>query len=108
MKMNYSNMILHGIVLTTSVILHADTLIDTTLDTYKNYLEQGTYTGFDWSHLERIPQSRYYTFKIAFDHFQQYNGKVVVELGTSRSFVHGGHIGCNLDDPAYWNPNKPE
>jgi Methyltransferase domain len=88
--------------------VHADAIIDGVLDQYKDYLEHGTYVGFDWSHLSRIPQSRYYTFKMAFEHFKQNNGHVVVELGTSRSFVHGGHPGCNLDDVRYWNVEDPK
>jgi hypothetical protein len=89
-------------------ISKADTIIDSILNKYKYYLEQGTYVGFDWSQLSQIPQSRYFTFKMAFEHFKTYNGHVVVELGTSRSFVHGGHPGCNQDDIRYWNINNPE
>ncbi len=88
--------------------VHADGVIDSVLDKYKDYLEQGTYVGYDWSQFEFIPRSRYYTFKQVFEHFKAHNGHVVVELGTSRSFVHGGHPGCNLDDTKYWNSNKPE
>jgi hypothetical protein len=88
--------------------VQADEMIDGILNQYKDYLEQGTYVGFDWSHLSRIPQSRYYTFKMAFEHFKQHKGHVVVELGTSRSFVHGGHPGCNLDDIRFWNVKEPK
>lgn len=95
-------------VLMSSLLIHADVVIDGVLDKYRDYLEKGTYTGFDWSQLERIPQSRYYTFKMAFEHFKNHNGSVIVELGTSRSFVHGGHPGCNKDDSSYWNINEPK
>jgi hypothetical protein len=76
---------------------------------YKHYLEQGTYEGFgDWPRYKAKPRSRYYTFKKAFEHFDQHNGKVVVELGTTRSFTHGGHPGCCSSDTRHWMPNKPE
>lgn len=82
--------------------------VETQLSRYKDYLEKGTYDGADWSRFTVLPKSRYHTFLFAFEHFAQHNGKTVVELGTSRSFTHGGHIGCNQDDPKYWMPNQPE
>ena len=90
------------------LLVRADVVIDGILDKYKDYLEQGTYEGQDWSHYTKKPQSRYYTFKMAFELFKHNNGYVVVELGTSRSFVHGGHPGCNLDDISYWTPQEPK
>jgi hypothetical protein len=93
--------------LLTCAVAQADEVIDRVLNKYKDYLEQGTYTGYDWSHYIPVPASRYYTFKMAFELFKANNGRVVVELGTSRSFVHGGHPGCNLDDVCYWNAQKP-
>lgn len=89
-------------------VVSADDVIDGILNKYKDYLEHGTYVGFDWSHVIPKPQSRYYTFKIAFEHFKQNNGHVIVELGTSRSFVHGGHPGCNQDDVRFWNVEDPQ
>jgi hypothetical protein len=77
------------------------------LDQYKEYLEQGTYSDQDWSSFKQKPKSRYDTFKLAFEHFEKYQGKIIVELGTSRSFVHGGLSGCNNDDPKYWTPDTP-
>jgi hypothetical protein len=94
--------------LISSVGIRADIIIDAVLDKYKEYLEQGTYVGFNWSCLPKKPESRYYTFKMAFEHFKEHNGRVVVELGTSRSFVHGGHPGCNLDDSKYWTLDEPK
>jgi hypothetical protein len=76
------------------------------LEKYRTYLEEGTYVGFGLNDVR--PQSRYYTFSKAFEHFKQHNGKIVVELGTSRSFVHGGLVGCNSDDVKYWRPLNPE
>lgn len=78
------------------------------LDDYKDLLEWGTYNGEDWSSLPELPKSRYETFKFAFEHLEKTGGKVVVELGTTRSFNHGGLPGCNLDDISYWHPNQPE
>jgi len=88
--------------------IRADIFIESILDQYKNYLIEGTYVGFDWSHFQVKPLSRYDTFKISFNHFKKNNGQVVVELGTSRSFVHGGLVGCNNDDSIYWTPAHPE
>lgn len=78
------------------------------LEIYKPLLEWGTYQGQDWSSLPRVPKSRYETFRFVFDHFEKNAGKVVVELGTSRSFNHGGLPGCNSDDISYWHPDQPE
>jgi len=80
----------------------------TILNRYKEYLHEGTLAHQDWSKFARIPKSRYTTFKKAFEHFEKYNGKIIVELGTTRSFVHGGLPGCNSDNPAYWTPRNPE
>jgi hypothetical protein len=33
---------------------------------------------------------------------------VIVELGTSRSFVNGRYEGCCSPNPKYWAPNSPE
>lgn len=81
--------------------------INAVLDKYKDFIVKGT-LDTDWSGVSRIPLSRYDTFKTAFEHVAKHNGKVVVELGTTRSFVHGGLPGCNLDDIGYWTPNNPE
>lgn len=83
-------------------------ITDTILYTYKQFLIEGTYQGQNWNNFSKIPKSRYHTFKWAFNHFVENNGNIVVELGTSRSFVHGGHPGCNSSDIAYWTPEFPE
>lgn len=88
--------------------INANNVIDGILNKYRDYLEQGTYVGHDWSKYTVKPQSRYYTFKMAFEHFENNNGHMVVELGTSRSFVHGGLAGCNSDDIHYWTPQEPK
>lgn len=53
-------------------------------------------------------QNRYVTFNKAKKIFDDNNGRVILELGTTRSFVDGSHIGCMKDDPQYWYPNNPE
>jgi hypothetical protein len=78
------------------------------LKKYKVYLEQGTYFNQDFSYFDRRPKSRYATFKKAFKHFEENKGKTIVELGTTRSFVHGELPGCNSNDARYWTPNNPE
>lgn len=78
------------------------------LSKYAKFLEEGTYQGAALEGVQKLPKSRYVTFLAAFELFEQTKGAVVVELGTSRSFVHGGHPGCNLDDPQWWTPEKPD
>jgi hypothetical protein len=78
------------------------------LDGYRDFLEKGTYEGQDWSTLPHLPKSRYDTFRFVFEYLHEIEGKVVVELGTSRSFRHGGLPGCNSDDVSYWNLANPE
>ncbi len=80
--------------------------IEKRLAPYKKYLEEGTFVG--WNDKERRPKSRYETFLYSFNHFEKHHGKTIVELGTSRSFVHGGLQGCNSNDRKYWTPNNPE
>lgn len=52
--------------------------------------------------------SRSQSFGFAFAHFARHGGRRVVELGTLRSFVHGGLAGCNSDDVSWWRPDAPE
>ncbi len=89
------------------LLLLGDQTAETYLAPYKEYLEYGTYAEQDWSSFQVLPKSRYETFKVAFQQITHKN-PVIVELGTSRSFTHGGHPGCNLDDPIFWTPNQPE
>ncbi len=91
-----------------SVSLTAETTAEVKLQPYKNLLDWGTYEGQDWSSFETLPKSRYETFRDAFDLLEGKTNPVVVELGTSRSFTHGGLPGCNLDDTVYWTPKHPE
>jgi hypothetical protein len=90
------------------VSLCSVTFAESPLEPYKNYLEWGTYQGQDWSAFPVLPLSRYDTFKAAFSHFEATGGAIIVELGTSRSFTHGGHPGCNSDNTSYWDCTHPE
>ena len=82
--------------------------IATVITTYQSFMQEGTLENQDWSTFSTPPQARDVTFKKAFDLFTENNGKVVVELGTTRSFVHGGLPGCNSDDVRFWTPNNPK
>jgi len=88
-------------------VLWGDRIAQERLDPYRHYLDWGTYADQDWSLFASLPRSRYDTFRWVFGQLQDRN-PVVVELGTSRSFTHGRHSGCNLDDARYWMPNQPE
>jgi hypothetical protein len=50
---------------------------------------------------------RYQTFLDAFNAFIAIGGRTIVELGTTRSFVSGGHPGCMVNDAKYWKPAEP-
>jgi len=77
------------------------------LEKYKKFLQEGTDQCIDLSHWAIPPKSRYETFKKAFKHFEKNNGKIVVELGATRSFVDGAYQGCLSTNPKYWEPNNP-
>ncbi len=84
-------------------------LMEHTLARYETYIREGTYGGEDvvcW--YGRTPASRFETFYFAFTQFIANEGKVIVELGTTRSFVHGGLVGCNSDNPIYWTPDQAQ
>jgi hypothetical protein len=88
--------------------LYAGSNVESQLVTYKNLLDWGTLSGSDWPEFTTLPKTRYDTFKVAFEAIEQIDHPIVVELGTSRSFTHGGLPGCNLDDIIYWVPENPE
>ncbi|MHB1834118.1 MAG: class I SAM-dependent methyltransferase [Solirubrobacteraceae bacterium] len=76
---------------------------------FKPFLDRHTAEAIDREGLPpTAPGSRYESFRFAFDRVLAAGGRTIVELGTIRSFVHGGLSGCNDDDPAYWNPERPE
>ena len=76
-------------------------LLDNAIECYYSIAEQKKYFG-------EKPKSRYYTFKYCFDNINNNVNPVIVELGTSRSFVDGRFEGCNSDDSKYWEPTNPE
>jgi hypothetical protein len=85
-----------------SPLLAQETTVESILAPYKQFLEKGSW--------EASPDSlsRYESFKCAFELMEQFDSPVVVELGTTRSFQHGGLPGCNSDDTRFWLPDHPE
>ena len=89
---------------------------------YLNYLHNAlSYYVKDEDNIKyfsRIPKSRDISFKFCLDYINNLNkkdenikddNKIILELGTSRSFTDGRFPeGCNKDDPIYWEPNNPE
>ncbi|HTW07676.1 MAG TPA: hypothetical protein VME46_09205 [Acidimicrobiales bacterium] len=75
---------------------------------FRPFLDEHTASATDPLLFGRPVASRYHTLRYCFDHFLSTGGRTVVELGTIRSFVHGGLPGCNSDDVAYWEPGHPE
>lgn len=75
------------------------------LDSYKPFLEEGTYKNQNWSNVLQLPLSRYYTFKLAFKLFIQNNGKTIVELGTSsrRSKPKSKSLPWDSNNPETWD-----
>lgn len=83
------------------------------LECNKDYLDKAI--DYYFSPEEQIiyfknqPKSRYHTFKYCYEYITNTNlTPVIVELGTSRSFVDGRFEGCNSDDIKYWQPNNRE
>jgi hypothetical protein len=61
--------------------------------------------------LDRYQQflgKRYPSVALSFERIAEKKSPVIVELGSSRSYVSGGNEGCKDDDPKYWNPDRPE
>jgi hypothetical protein len=80
------------------------------LEKYKYFLNKGGSECYEenfMKYFKCIPKLRYITFKYCFEYFKDSN-PLIVELGTSRSFVDGRYEGCNSDDIKYWEPNNPE
>jgi hypothetical protein len=82
------------------------------LEQYKDYLENGIKPFFDnmafIQIFDRVPKSRYHTYKYCFEEFEKNKMSTIVELGTSRSFVDGRFEGCNSNESKYWEPNNPD
>jgi len=84
---------------------NSNSVIKEKLSPFKELLINHTYAHHTWP--SKKPKSRYYTLKKSFELFEKINGNIIVELGTTRSFMHGGLIGCNSDDASYWHPEEP-
>lgn len=83
--------------------------LDAALQPYADYLAAGTWEGQDWSVFGGVkPASRYKSFRRAFELFATIEGKTIVEIGTIRSYVHGGLPGCNEGDDSLWEPHNPK
>jgi hypothetical protein len=79
------------------------------IDKYAGYMDGVMRNAYDYhKYYGRVPLFRYHSFKKAFEIFSINSGKTIVELGTLRSYVHGGLEGCNSDDTKYWTPDRPE
>jgi len=82
------------------------------IEKYKDYLDNAMGYYYDnltfLKYFQKIPKSRYYSFKYALTHFSVYKKQSILELGTSRSYVDGRFEGCDKDDTKYWEPDNPE
>jgi hypothetical protein len=58
-------------------------------------------------HKERLGK-RYASIKKSVELFERTNKKVVVELGTTRSFTKKGNPGCMVADSQYWQEHQPD
>lgn len=65
------------------------------IEKYKNYLTNKEHNRYD-------------TFIMSRDLFNKINGSVILELGTTRSFVNGDYPGCLSNNTDYWDTNSPE
>jgi len=77
------------------------------IEIYKDLIEN-VHNRMSFDNYSKKPLSRYYTFKQCFEHIQNIQNPIVLELGTSRSFVDGKYPVCYNDDIKYWEPENPE
>lgn len=76
------------------------------MEKYFKFLDD--YCQYDYGVFAKEHKSRAYTFKYLWDELSKIDNPVIYELGTTRSFVHGGHDGCMKFDLKYWFPANPE
>jgi len=88
--------------------IFADQRVNHALEQYKHYLIEANAQKDSEKYFSPTPKPRYYTFKKAFNLFAKANGKVIVELGATRSFVDGNYKGCLSSDLKYWEPTNPD
>jgi hypothetical protein len=75
------------------------------IDKFGGYMQKMHTTQMDFSMFGKTPLCRYDTLKYCFERLPK--NPVIVELGTSRSFVDGAFEGCNSNDAKYWEPTNP-
>lgn len=56
----------------------------------------------------RFLGKRHRSVALSFERIADKERPIIVELGSSRSYVSGGNEGCMDDDPRYWDPDRPE
>ena len=61
-----------------------------------------------YDYLGRPRLSRAFTMEYVWGQMEKLPCPVIFELGTTRSFVHGGLEGCAIPDEKYWQPDNPE
>jgi hypothetical protein len=76
------------------------------MEKYFKFLDD--FCQYDYSMFAKYHKSRAYTFKYLWHEMIKIDNPIIVELGTTRSFVHGGNEGCMVFDEKYWFPDKPE
>lgn len=76
-----------------------------TLSRYEPYADQWM-KHVSMHRYPKVPLGRMHSFRYVFNEMAKLKKRVIiVELGTSRSFVDGAFPGCNSDDEKYWDPN---
>lgn len=81
--------------------------IKNTLERYESLMQKFV-DSLDHSQFRKKYQGRYETFSnalLSLAQLPQDRNLIVVELGTSRSFVDGAFPGCNSDDKSFWDPS---
>jgi hypothetical protein len=78
------------------------------MDKYFKYLDEASQFNYDHC-ANQNHRSRAYTFKYVWDEMIKLECPTIIELGTTRSFLHGGvSEGCMVADKKYWHPEQPE
>jgi len=78
------------------------------MDKYFKLLDEASQFNYDHC-ANQNHRSRAYTFKYVWDKMLELECPTIIELGTTRSFKHGGvKEGCLVADIKYWEPDKIE
>jgi len=75
------------------------------MEKYFKYLDD--YCQYDYSSFAKEHKSRAHTFKYIFDNMREKENPIVIELGSMRSYTHGGMKSCMNPDTKYWEPDNP-